>query len=109
MLHARFCLLSLLLVLLALGVHGSALRDWSRNAQVRAQAVSAAQDQRAAMRAEADSFSRRGSVLYAVGMCLAVAAAASLIASFRRHESARWRSVPVALVVFYVIFQFVLV
>ena len=29
---ARYCLLSLLLVILAIGVHAGALRDWSRNA-----------------------------------------------------------------------------
>ena len=109
MMHARFCLMSLLLVMLAVGVHGGALRDWSRNARIRAQAVSVTQEQRARMRAEADRFSHRGSVLYVVGICLAVAGAASLIVSFRRREPAPWRAVPVALLVFYVIFQFVMV
>jgi hypothetical protein len=109
MTHARFCLLSLLLVLLAVGVHGVAVRDWSRNAQIRAHAVSVKQEQRLVMRAEADRFSHRGSVLYVVGICLAVAGAAALVVSFRRHEAAPWRSVPIALLVFYVIFQFVMV
>jgi len=95
--------------MLAVIVHGSALRDWRRNAGIRAEAVSVTEDQRAVMRAEADRFSHRGSVLYVVGLCLAVAGAASLIVSFRRHEPAPWRAVPVALLAFYVIFQFVMV
>jgi hypothetical protein len=108
MIYARFCLMSLLLLMLAVGVHGGALRDWSRNASIRAQAVSATQEQRTRMRAEADRFSHRGSVLHVVGISLAAAGAASLIASFRRREPARWRAVPVALLVSYVIFQFVM-
>jgi hypothetical protein len=107
--HVRFCLMSLLLVMLAVGVHGGALRDWSRSARVRAQAVSVTHELRAEMRAEADRFSHRGSALYVVGICLAAAGAASLIVSFRRRERAPWRAVPVALLVFYVIFQFVMV
>jgi hypothetical protein len=109
MTNARFCLLSLLLVMLAVGVHGGALGDWSRNAELRAQAVSVPQEQRAAMRAEADRLSQRGSVLADVGLFLAVAAGVSLVVSFRRHERARWRSVPVALLVFYVMLQFLMV
>ena len=61
------------------------------------------------MRAEPDRFRHRGSVFHAAGICLAVAATVSLVVSFRRHEQARWRSVPVALLIFYVIFQFALV
>jgi len=109
MTNTRFCILSLVLVMLAVGVHGGALRDWSRNAGLRAQAVSATQEQRTVMRAEADRLSHRGSVLAVVGLCLAVAAGASLVVSFRRHEGARWRSIPVALLVFYVMLQFLLV
>ena len=63
MTNTKFCLLSLLLVVLALGVHGGALRDWSRDAGTRARAVSATLEQRAVMRAEADRLSHRGSVL----------------------------------------------
>jgi hypothetical protein len=94
--HPRFCLFSLILVILAVAVQGGALRDWSRNGQIRAQAVSAAPEKIGALRAEADWFSHRGSVLYMIGLCLAVAALASLVASFRRHEPAHWHSVPVA-------------
>ena len=107
--NARFCFLSLLLVMLAVGIHGGALRNWSRNTGIRARAVSATQEQRAVMRAEADRFSHRGSVLYVVGLGLAVASAASLIVSFGQRESLPWRAVPVALLVLYVIIQFVLV
>ncbi|HWQ91155.1 MAG TPA: hypothetical protein VN673_05755 [Clostridia bacterium] len=109
MTHARFCFLSLFLVVFAIGVHVGALKDWSRNAQIRAHAVSVTPQQRVEMRAQADRFSHRGSVFHVVGLCLAAAAAGSLIVSFRRHEQARWRSVPVALLAFYVLFQFVMV
>src|SRR5690242_17408328 len=106
MTNTRFCLLSLLLMMLAVRVHGGALRDWSRNACIRAKAVSVTEEKRVVMRAEADRFGHRGSLLYVVGLFLAVAGGASLILSFHRHEPARWRAVPVALLVFYVIFQF---
>jgi hypothetical protein len=107
--HIRFCLLSLILVILAMAVHGGALKDWSRHGQLRAQAISAAPEKMGALRAEADWLSHRGSVLYAVGLGLAVAALASLVVSFRRHEPARWRAVPVGLLAGYLIFQFVMV
>jgi len=107
--QARFCLLSLLLVLLAIGFHAGALGHWSRKAQIRAQAVSVAPDQKVELRAEAERFNHRASVLAIVGICLAVAGAVSLIISFRRHERAPWRSIPVALLVAYVLFLFVLV
>ncbi len=107
--QARFCVTSLFLVMLAIGVHFAALDAWSHNMKIRARAVSVTQENRPMMRAQADRFSQRGSVLYAIGVCLSVAAATCLITSFRRHESASWRSLPVALLVFYLIFQFVLV
>ena len=106
---ARFCLLSLLLVIVAIGVHGGALREWSRNASMRAKAVSATQEQRAVTHAEADRISRRGSALCVVGLCFAVASAVSLFVSSRRREPTPWRVVPVALLIFYVLFQFVMV
>ena len=109
MTRARFCMLSLLLVLTAVGVHGLALKDWSRNVLIRARAVSVAQDQKPAMQANADRFTYRGSVLYVVGICLAVAGAVALRVSFLRHEQVPWRLVPVALLVFYLVFQFVAV
>jgi hypothetical protein len=107
--HTRFCLISLLFVMLAVGVHLGALRNWSQSMRIRARAVTATQEQRAQMRAEAHRFSQRVSIFHVAGVCLAIAAAAFLTISFRRRESAAWRSVPVALLVFYVMFQFVLV
>jgi hypothetical protein len=109
MIKTKFCLLSLLLVIMAVGVHGVALSNWSRSTGIRAQAVSVPKEQKAVMRKESDRFMHRGSVFSVVGLCLAVAGTSSLIISFRRHEPARWRAVPVALLVFYVIFQFVMV
>jgi hypothetical protein len=106
---APFCLSSLLLTMLAVGVHCGALRDWSRNAGIRARSLSATQDPRAVMHAEADRLSHRGSSLYVVGLGFAVGSAAALTVSFRRHELARWRGVPVALLMSYVMLQFILV
>ena len=107
--HARFCIASLLLETLAVGIHFGALRAWSENAGIRARAVSVTQEQRLSMRVVGDRLSQRGSVLYVVGVCLAIAGAACLVVSFRRDESARWRPVPVALLIFYGVFQFVMV
>lgn len=107
--NTRFCLLSLLLIVSALVVHFTAFRSWSRNAEIRARAVTAAEDQRVVMQAEAGSLRERGSILYCIGLSLAVASAVSLVASFRRHELARWRPVSFALLAFYAMFQFVMV
>lgn len=95
--------------MLAIGVHFAALDAWSHNMEMLARAVSVTQEKRSMMRQQADRFSQRGSVLYSVGVSLAVAAGTCLVTSFRRHESASLRSLPVALLVCYLIFQFVLV
>jgi hypothetical protein len=105
----RFCLVSLLLVVSALGAQFAALKSWSQNAEMRARAVSASEGQRVSMRADADRLTERGSVFYYAGLALAITGAASVMVSIRRHELAAWRSVPVVLLILYVMFQFVLV
>ena len=109
MFGARFCLLSLLLVVLAIGVHGGALRNWSQSSGLRAKAVSATQGQRVIMRHEAYLFGQTGSALYIVGLCFAVTSAVFLIVSIRRKESAPWRVAPVVLLICYALLQVVMV
>lgn len=109
MLNTKFCLLSLLLIVMAIGAHGVALSNWSRSSGIRAQAVSMQQELRLAMRAKADRFGHRGAIFSGVGLIFAVAGATSLVGSFHRHEPAPWRPIPVALLVLYVVFQFFMV
>lgn len=105
----KYCLLSLVLAVLGLGLHFSALSCYSRNMQLRAKAVTVQDDHRAELRADAEKFSTRGGVLHAAGGVLAVASAILLVISFVRHEAAPWRSVSAALIISYVLSQFILV
>ena len=104
-----FCVASLVLVAFALCVDFGAKGQFSKNIRLRAQSVTVATEQKQQMRAEADRFKSSGNILGVVGLGFAVSSLACLLMSFRRHESAWWRSIPVALLVFYVMLQFMLV
>jgi hypothetical protein len=101
-----FCIASLLLVVLALRLDFGA-KDYSRkNTSLRAWSVTAAAEEKPLLRAEAERMSSRGNVFAMIGLAAAVSSMACLIVSFRRHEAAWWRSIPVALLIWYLIMQF---
>ena|SRR5436189_5317764 len=104
----RLFLVSLALAVLAIGVHGAALRQFSRGASTIARAVTLSEFDRAAARLEADRCTSRGGAVLHIGYAFALASVGFVVASARRHEPA-WRSVTIGLLMFYVMLQFVLV
>jgi hypothetical protein len=104
-----FCFASLVLVVFALCVDLGAKGQFSQGMSLRAHSVTASPEQRQQMRSEATSFETRSVVFGLFGLCLAVSSLVCLVVSFRRHEPAWWRSVPVALLVVYLLLQFTLV
>ena len=96
------------LVIIAVGLHLTALSQVSRGLHISARAVTLSESERAAARVEASSYSTRGAVIGYIGFAFALASVGFVIASARRHEPAR-RSVIVALQVCYVMLQFLLV
>jgi hypothetical protein len=99
---------SLALAIVAVGLHLTALGQFSRGAQTIARAVTLSESERVAARQEASRCSGRGAVIGYTGLAFALASIGFVIASARRHEPA-WRSLTFALLGFYVILQFVLV
>ena len=79
---------------------GSSLRHRSNEA---------ADEQRQSLMAQAQQCNMRASVLFFIGLPLTVASLVCLVKSFRRHEQVSWRSIPVSLLVLYVLLQFTLV
>ena len=104
-----FCFASLVLVVFALCMDFGAKGQFSKGKGLRAHSVTASAEQKQQMRTEAALFVRRGAVFGLFGLCLAVSSLVCLVVSFRRHEPAWWRSVPVALLVVYLMLQFMLV
>ena len=105
----RFCIASLVLVIFALCLDIGSKSQFAKNMRLRAQSISVTAEQRDHMRAEANRSSIRGSVLVFLGLGFAVSSLACLVVSFRQHEAAWWRSAPVALLVVYLMMQFMLV
>ena len=104
----RFFLVSLALAVLAVGVHGVALRQFSRGAQTIARAVALSESERAAAGIEAHRYTSDGGAILFVGYALALVSVGFVVASARRHEPA-WRSLTIGLLMFYVMLQFVVV
>jgi hypothetical protein len=104
-----FCFASLVLVAFALCADFGAKCQFSQGISLRAHSVTASPEQKQQMRVEATSFVKRGAVFGLFGLCLAVSSLVCLVVSFRRHEPAWWRSVPIALLVVYLMLQFTLV
>jgi hypothetical protein len=104
-----FCFASLVLVAFALCVDFGAKSQFSKGIGLRAHSVTASPEQQQRMRVDAASFVKRGAAFGLFGLCLAVSSLVCLVVSFRRHEPAWWRSVPVALLVVYLMLQFMLV
>jgi len=106
--NRAFCFASLVLVALALCVHFLSMHQLSKANGLRADSVYAASDQKQPMRADAQRCGVRALVFFVSGVFLAISSLFFLVRSFRRHETAWWRSVPVALLVFYLMLQFTL-
>lgn len=104
----RFFFLSLLLALLAVGLHLTAMSQISRGVQIRAQAVTTPELNRDAARAEAGRYSNRGAVLGYVGPVFVLASVVLAVMSVRRREPAR-RAVIIGVLVCYAMLQLVLV
>lgn len=102
-----FFYVSLGLAVVAVGLHMTALWQFSRGARVIARSVVLPESERATARLEARSYSSRGTVVSLVGLAFALASLICVVVSARKHEPA-WRSVTVALLVFYVMLQFAL-
>lgn len=99
---------SLILAVLAIGVHLSALGQFSRSVQAIAHAATLTEPAKGAASADTESFIRRGSEFLYIGYALAVGSAACVIASARRREPAR-RPLTIGLLMFYAVLQFLLV
>jgi len=104
----KFFFISLVLVVLALGFHLTALGQFSSGLQHRARAATVADPNRLYMRAEAHRYYSRGRVAAYLGLASALGSAISFFVSFRRREPA-WHSVTFALLIFYVMLHFALV
>jgi hypothetical protein len=101
-------LASVLLVVVALGLHFGSLCQISKGVSRGARSVTAAGQQKQQMQADADRCISTGEVLGLIGLGFAVSSLACLVVSFLWHEPAR-RFIPVTLLVFYLMLQFVLV
>jgi hypothetical protein len=104
-----FCFASLVLVALALCLDFVAQGQVSKANSLRAHSVTVSAEQRQQMRAEALPYVIRSAVSGFSGLCLAVLSLVCLVVSFRRHEPAWFRSVPVALLIVYLMLLFSLV
>ena len=104
----KFFLVSLALAAVAVGLHLTALGQFSRGLSQRARAVTVPESERPALKAEASRYSSRGTVIGYVGLAFALSSVGFLVASARRHERA-WRSVTFAVLFIYLMLQFVLV
>ena len=104
----RFFFISLAAAVLAVGLQGAALRQYSRGAQTIAFAVKSSESARREAKAEADRIASRGEVIAYAGIAVALASIGFVIASARRREPA-WRSLTFALLCFYVMLHFTLV
>lgn len=99
---------SLILVILAVGLHMGALSHVSRATSLEAQSVIVAPQQRLQMRAQADRYLSRGMILVFVGLGCAASSLACLVISFCRHESGPG-IFAIGLMIVYAMLQFVMV
>jgi hypothetical protein len=100
-----YWLISLAFVAVAISVQGVAFHEVSQAARLRARATFAAEDQKGLMKAKANEFAVRAGIIVAVGLISAIGSLVCVVISSRKHEPA-WRSVPFALLIFYVLLQF---
>lgn len=103
-----FFLASVLLVTVALGLHLGALGQISKGVGRQAQSVTLDEEQKQQMIVEVHHYTSRGELLAYVGLVFALSSVACLVVSFRRREAAR-RSIPVTLLICYLMLQFMMV
>ncbi len=99
-------LISLALAMLAICLHATSLSQFGRATRITAQKLTAAEPQRAALESQAAGSISHGSVLDYFAQAVALASVVMVVASARKHEPAR-RSVTLALLLVYVLIQFV--
>ena len=103
------CLASLVLVALALGFDAVSKIQFSQSISLRAHSIFASSDQQQQMRAKAVQDLMKSKIWGISGLVLAISSLVCLAVSFRKREPAWFRSVPVALLVVYLLMQFTLV
>ena len=103
-----FFFASVFWVIVALSLHIAALGQISKGVGLRAQSVRLAAEQKQQMNAGARRYTSRGEALSYVGLVFGISSVGCLVVSFRRHEAAR-RSIPVTLLICYLMLQFMLV
>jgi hypothetical protein len=84
----KFFIVSLVLAATAVALHLLALQQFGRNALRRAQVVTATGIEAGSLQAEADLYSKRGTVIGYIGFALWVSSIGLVIISARRRESA---------------------
>lgn len=103
----RYFLLSLLLSVLAVGLDMAGMSYYSHGARIRARAITSPGSDRGAAEIEARAYRTRGTFISVFGLMLALSSLFFVVVSARKHEPA-WRSVTVALLIFYALLQFAL-
>jgi hypothetical protein len=103
-----FFLASLLLVIIAFGVHFGALSQIQKGLSLKAGSIGTAEQQTLQVRADSDDSFNKGSLLGFIGWFFAAASVACLVVSFHKREPAR-RSIPSTLLIVYVMLQFLMV
>jgi hypothetical protein len=98
-------LVSLVLAGFAIGLELAAQAQFARGVGIVARSVVLPESQRLPARSQSKIYRARGTAVAIVGFGFALAASGFVVASARKHEPA-WRSVTVALLVFYVMLQF---
>jgi hypothetical protein len=98
---------SVLFAIIAIGVHVKALDEATKGMKAFARSITATDEQKAILKAEAKQHENCSLGVALTGFCAAVASTFYLVVSFKRQEPA-WRSIPIGLLVFYVLLQFTL-
>ncbi|MCX6906829.1 MAG: hypothetical protein NTY01_02175 [Verrucomicrobia bacterium] len=103
-----FFLASVLTAMAAICLQNAALSLISQGVVRRVKMVTASEEQRQQIRSESKRYIVRGQFLAGVGLATAGLSVACLAVSIRRHESGR-RSIPITLLVCYLLFLLVVV
>jgi len=104
----RFCIISLILAVLALSAQLWAMGFASRSLHMRARAITGPPAQKAQALAEARQHSRQFPFFYSAGWAFALSSVALVVVSSRKREPIS-RSIPVGLLGGYVLLQFCLI
>jgi hypothetical protein len=103
-----FWIVSFVLAIIAIGIHVKSLNVASKGMKAMAKAVTATDNQIEILRTEAKRFANLSGTIAITGLGVAIGSLVCVVVSFKKHEPA-WRSIPFALLVFYVLLQFAVV